>query len=215
MRERYILGIDEAGRGPVLGPMVVCGMLWDNNAVLSPEAMGVRDSKKLNGKKREELFHLIVDETEWFSVSVVWPEVIDRYVEVNALNRLEAEVMASIISAVPADTGIFVDSPQEPRVFTEMIAGNLDSDYCINCMFKADQLVPAVSAASIVAKVVRDSIMDELKVYFGDFGSGYPSDPKTISFLKRPEPPSFLVRRSWRTYRNIYNNGDFFGEQNY
>jgi ribonuclease HII len=197
------MGIDEAGRGPVLGPMVVAGVAMTQSSCERFKEMGLKDSKKLSPQKRKTMFDLIQDEAEWIRTIVVWPGEIDAAVRTNGLNRLERDVFAEIINSYDGTGRIIIDSPQAPKVFTSMINEKLVSVRDILCSFKADDIYPVVSAASVVAKFTRDSIIEELKAEYGDFGSGYPSDPKTRAFLSEIKDAPFFVRKSWKTYSDL------------
>jgi ribonuclease HII len=197
------MGIDEAGRGPVLGPMVVAGVVLTESSSDSLVKMGLKDSKKLSSQKRSSMFDRIQDEALWIKTVVVWPSDIDIAVKTNGLNRLERDVFAEIINAYEGSIKIIVDSPQAPDVFTAMINEKLNAERDVLCSFKADTIYPVVSAASVVAKFTRDSIIEELKIEFGDFGSGYPSDPKTREFLNNIKEAPFFVRKSWKTYSEL------------
>jgi len=195
----YVMGIDEAGRGPVLGPMVAAGVVLNDHTCEKLLALGLKDSKKLSPKKRKELFMVIQDQAEWLKTEIVWPFEIDESVRTHGLNRLERDRFAAIINSYDGSAKVFVDSPQDPKVFSAMIREKLNRDCDLNCSFKADDTYAVVAAASVVAKFTRDFIIEELKKEYGDFGSGYPSDPKTREYLKNIKEPPFFVRRSWKT----------------
>jgi ribonuclease HII len=197
------MGIDEAGRGPVLGPMVAAGVAMTQSCCERFKEMGLKDSKKLSPQKRKQMFDLIQDEALWVKAIVIWPSEIDVAVKTNGLNRLERDMFSEIINAYEGAGKIIVDSPQDPKVFTAMINEKLECERDLLCSFKADDLYPVVSAASVVAKLTRDSIIEELKVEYGDFGSGYPADPKTKDFLSKMKDAPFFVRRSWKTYSEL------------
>ena len=112
-------------------------------------------------------------------------------------------MFAEIINAYNGTAKIIIDSPQTPAVFTSMINEKLTSTRDLLCSFKADTLYPEVSAASVVAKFTRDSIIEELKIEFGDFGSGYPSDPKTRAYLGKIKGTPYFVRTSLKTYSEL------------
>jgi len=197
------MGIDEAGRGPVLGPMVVAGVVLNEQSSQKLVALGLKDSKKLSPKKRQIMFELIKTEALWTKAIVIWPKEIDISVKSHGLNQLERDKFAEIINSYQGTAKIIIDSPQTPAVFTAMINEKLNSVRDVLCSFKADTLYPEVSAASVVAKFTRDSIIEELKTEFGDFGSGYPSDPKTRAFLSTMKGVPHFVRTSWKTYSEL------------
>lgn len=197
------MGIDEAGRGPVLGPMVVAGVVLNEQSSQKLVALGLKDSKKLSPKKRQIMFELINKEALWTKAIVIWPKDIDLAVKSHGLNLLERDKFAEIINAYNGNAKIIIDSPQTPAVFTKMITQKLTSTRDVLCSFKADTLYPEVSAASVVAKFTRDSIIEELKTEYGDFGSGYPSDPKTRAYLSKIKETPHFVRTSWKTYSEL------------
>ncbi|MEM2749155.1 MAG: ribonuclease HII [Candidatus Bathyarchaeia archaeon] len=204
-----LCGIDDAGRGPVIGPLVIAGVLIDEERLPNLIRLGVRDSKTLSPRRREYLAGEILKIVEDYRVVKVPPSEIDRVVEhgrrLNRLNRLEARIMASIIRDLKPDIAYVDASDILPERFSQHIAEELPFTVKIVSEHKADRTYPIVSAASIVAKVERDREIESLKQIYGDFGSGYAADPKTISFLKRwiEEHGSYpdFVRKSWKTVK--------------
>ncbi len=204
-----ICGIDEAGRGPVLGPMVVAIACIDDERLLVE--IGVKDSKALSRRERESLYHVLIRVLKLYAYRIVEPQVIDEYVMKNALNLLEAEVYASLINEalkVVKVERVYLDSPDpRPERFAAYVRKFVRDNVEVVALNKADREVPVVSAASIIAKAIRDWRIDELKKTYGDFGSGYPSDPRTRMFLREwvrrygDLPP--IARRSWSTVREI------------
>jgi ribonuclease HII len=144
-------------------------------------------------------------------VSRAEPAEIDQYVrrgkKYRRLNFLEARHMAKIIDALnPED--VFVDAPDtNPARFTKELQDLLSCKPRIIAEHKADSTYAVVSAASIIAKVERDLAISELRDLHGDFGSGYPSDPETITFLKawveRTSSQPGFSRKSWKTWDRI------------
>ncbi len=208
-----VAGVDEAGRGCVIGPLVIAGVLIaeENLHVLS--RLGVKDSKLLSPTKREVLFTEIAGLAEKRYVVKLLPHEIDRAVEskrkLQKLNRLEARTMAQIINALKPDEA-FVDAADvvEER-FKYHIQESLTVKAKVISRHKADKIYPVVSAASIVAKVERDREIAALRVTYGDFGSGYLTDQRTMLFLKRwlqthNEYPS-CVRKSWKPAKKAKN----------
>jgi len=204
-------GVDEAGRGPVIGPMVVAIAVTDDMDKL--RSIGVRDSKELSPQARSRLFDRLKSILVYMDYEVVEPEVIDKYVYMNALNKLEAEVTIKLIMKALKSVRlsvVYVDSPDpDAGRYGELIRRAVGIE--VISMNKADKLIPIVSAASIIAKVIRDSIIEDLHSRYGNFGSGYPSDPRTIEFLRSwvrehgDLPP--IVRRSWSTIKRILSSG--------
>jgi len=205
-----ICGIDEAGRGPVLGPMVICGVCFFEAELKLLSDIGVKDSKKLSSKKRSELAKIIKNKCKNYKTIIVSAQEIDaREKKRITLNRLEEIKMAEIIEALKPNI-IYIDAADVNEVrFAKSIKTLLKySPNKIISKHKADDLYPIVSASSIIAKDMRDSIVEELKKNYGDFGSGYPSDTRTIEFLrewikeKKKAPP--FARKSWETTKNIF-----------
>ena len=208
-----VAGVDEAGRGCVIGPLVVAGvMLKAENLPLLSE-LGVKDSKLLTPKKRETLYPEIIRLTEKYQTIKVHPHEIDKAVEsariLHKLNRLEAQTMAQVIEALKPDEA-YVDAADTVEYrFGNHIRECLKIKTRIISKHKADRIFPVVSAASIIAKVERDREIASLKVEYGDFGSGYLTDGKTMSFLrqlleKNDDYPSF-VRKSWKPAKRAKN----------
>ncbi|MBX8636711.1 MAG: ribonuclease HII [Thermoplasmata archaeon] len=199
------LGADEAGRGPVMGPMVLCALAGEPEELA---AIGVRDSKKLSPSRRNELFEQLHYVSKW-EIHVVWPQEIDNAVNMSALNMLELTHFAQLLSLFDCP-GAYVDAPDvdERRFSLEVskLCGKL-----VVAEHRADERYPSVSAASIIAKVTRDRLIDGLKTELGsDFGSGYASDRKTVLFIEEYVarcgvlPP--YCRHSWETSRRILAN---------
>lgn len=201
-----IAGVDEAGRGCVIGPLVVAGVAVKSENLQLLAGLGVKDSKLLTAKKREELYPEILKLTQNHHIIKIPPAQIDKVVRsirvLHKLNRLEAQTMAKIIEALKPDQA-YVDAAD---VLADRFGYHICE--CLKCKIKiisqhkADRTFPVVSAASIVAKVERDSEISKLRLKHGDFGSGYLTDEKTMVFLKRlldgkGEFPSF-VRKSWK-----------------
>jgi ribonuclease HII len=207
---RFVAGIDEAGRGPVIGPLVLAGVLFPEEKLQDLVAMGTKDSKKLSPKRRFELSALIESAAKQFVCIEVSPEEIDGRINRGiSLNHLEAEKIAQIIMALHPDQ-VYVDCPDaNPARFTELLRNLVASEeISITAMHFADESIPVVSAASIIAKVRRDLRVKELSDKLGDIGSGYPSDPKTKKYLKkllrggeRQVDTTKFLRSTWKTVR--------------
>ena len=207
----FIAGIDEAGRGCVVGPLVVAGVMIKAEASPILTEMGVKDSKMLTPQKRELLYPAILQLAEKYLTIKIQPCEIDKAVEsarrLHKLNRLEAQTMARVIEALNPDE-VFVDAADtvEHR-FGHHIRECLTIKTRIISRHKADITYPVVSAASIIAKVERDREVAALRTQWGDFGSGYLTDDKTLVFLrslldKEDEYPSF-VRKSWKPAKRV------------
>ncbi len=200
-----VAGIDEAGKGPVMGPLVVCGVCCNREILPELEKIGVKDSKKLSREKREELAKEISRLCK-SCVLKIEPEELDNQMKKKTVNEILTDCYAKIIKKLNPDI-VFVDSPDViPERLAETLRIRTGKD--VKAMHRADELKPIVSAASIIAKVERDKEIDRIKDELGvDFGSGYASDERTINFLKeyfrerREFPPH--VRKSWRTLNKI------------
>ena len=204
-----ICGIDEAGRGSVIGPLVIAGISIKKSNIKKLENIGVRDSKALTKNKRSLLFNKILDVSEFICIYKLDCKTIDENVYQKKLNKLEGIIMSSIIKYISADIA-YVDSCDiNIDRYTNYLKSNLNLKSNINiiAMHKADRLNPIVSAASIIAKVTRDREIQILEEIFRNIGSGYPSDKKTMCFIKNwikeyKEFPNF-VRKSWRPIKEI------------
>jgi ribonuclease HII len=200
------MGIDEAGRGSLLGPLVVAGVVVDEEGEKALRKMGVKDSKKLTPKRREELAPKIEAVAKSVLVMRVQPCRIDKLrSEGINLDKIEAIKMAEIISMSDADS-VYVDSlTSNPKKFMRLIMENMSGKNPeMNVENYADETYPVVSAASIVAKVERDASIQEIKNKVKvDFGVGYSHDERTVNYVEkliqsRKPLPSF-VRQSWIT----------------
>jgi len=194
-----ICGVDEAGRGSMLGPLVVAGISISKSKVNLLKKLGVKDSKKLSPTARERLYKKIIETVDDYYVVRIPPRVIDKSVSTHSLNHLEAKYMAKVISKLSPSTA-FVDSCDvNSKRFGKEIS-ELTTNTKIRSHHHADSKFVTVSAASILAKVSRDRAIMRLGKNH-DIGSGYPSDPKTKLFvkksIKRNQDISFL-RKSWK-----------------
>ena len=208
---KIIVGLDEAGRGPVLGTLVMAALAVKEENIKKLEWMGVKDSKKLSAQVREELFEQIREVVEDFRIEMIEPDAIDLSVNGSEsnLNWLEADTSARMISELDPDT-IIVDCPS-PNIaayksyFASRLSKAVRDKAELIVEHKADVNYIVASAASVVAKVIRDRHIEHLKTEIGvDFGSGYMSDPKTQEFLKnyyKTHPQ--LFRKSWQPYKNV------------
>ncbi len=204
---KRIAGVDEAGRGPVIGPMVVAGVLVKEGVLRDLLAMGVKDSKKLTPKKRESLIVDILRIAESHQVEVIPASNIDDRSEARNLNRIEASAMAKILDGLRPDRAQVGSADVYPERFRTMILAEMTRPVEIDSAHHAEDLFPAVAAASIIAKVRRDEAVASLRLEYGDFGSGYPSDPKTKCFIRdwyeREESFPPIVRKSWKTALSV------------
>lgn len=211
-----IIGIDDAGRGPVIGPMVLAGCLVDSETEKEFKKLGVKDSKQLTQKRREFLEEIIKKKSKDFETVVISPEEIDTSNKDGVkLNEVEALAAAKIINKLntESNTGgtkikVIVDCPSVSikswQDYLKMHIKNL-SNLEISCEHKADVNHVSVSAASILAKSQREKEMDKLKKEYGaEIGSGYGADPVTKKFLaKNAANPKHtkLFRKTWSNWQ--------------
>ena len=212
-----IAGVDDAGRGSILGPLVIAGILVKEEDLQKLINLGVKDSKLLTPKRRRKLAEEIKKIAVKCYVLKLSPSEIDKVVnsgrKLHRLNRLEAKAMAKVIEELKPDM-VYVDaSDVVPERFKQHIQECLSFKVKIISEHKADQKYPIVSAASVIAKVERDKAIEEIKREYGEVGCGYPTDPKTIKFLeeclkKFGEYPHF-VRKSWKPAKRLKSDAKF------
>ncbi|MCX6695806.1 MAG: ribonuclease HII [Candidatus Altiarchaeota archaeon] len=220
---KLFCGIDEAGRGPVIGPMVLCCVVVDKKGIEKLSKLRVRDSKKVAPGRREHLEPLIKSIVQEWVIAKVTPRQIDSLRKEMSLNAIEAVKTAELILSLKnKPSKITIDATDNiADDYTKRIVGymtKMSPDYRIPAIVsehKADANYIEVGAASIIAKVERDREIEELKKEYGNFGSGYPSDELTQKFLKKLVKeggglPDY-VRKSWNTVRKSkqFTLGDF------
>ena len=229
----FILGIDEAGRGSLMGNLFIVGVLIKNNKILEIlKEKKVRDSKKLSKSKREELFNFF---NNFDGIISFIEEISPKEIDSKNLNNLEAEKMAKIIERFVEHNKkfynnenliIYIDLPERKDKFLKRLYYYLSSTtkdlikkgkIKLVLEHKADEKYLVVSLASIFAKYLRDKHIDELKKVLCDFGSGYPGDKLTIENIdlileKEKEKKIQVLRKKWKTLRNrsYYKITDFF-----
>ena len=190
-----------------MGPMVICGVVCFRDSQARLSEIGVRDSKQLTRSKRERLSVAIKQVVCDFQILEVHPPEIDR----ENLNTIGVEKIAGMIKKFMPDR-VYIDVPARgrgiERYCEKIIARTGNPGTEIIGENEADRKFPVVSAASILAKVHRDNVIDRAKEKCGDFGSGYPSDTKTIVFLEKyfadyGKLPEGIVRMKWRTVEEI------------
>jgi ribonuclease HII len=211
------LGIDDAGRGPVIGPMVLAGCLVDEETEKEFRKLGVKDSKMLTDKRREFLAEKIKEMAETFEVVLAFPDEIDgQSISGIDLNKVEALKMAEIINKINKGFDklkVIIDCPSVGIIkwldYLKTKINNL-SNLEIVCEHKADKNHISVSAASIIAKSVREKEMSLLHEKYGkEMGSGYCSDPVTCKFLEqhaRKHENDGIFRKTWITWQKACSN---------
>ena len=201
-------GVDEAGRGSIIGPLVIAGISIKQDRIMDLHHIGVRDSKMLTAKARTSLFAIVSEMVDSLCIYKIDCSVIDENVFSKGLNKLEAETMAYVIDNLKADM-VYVDScDTDPGRYKHYIESRLiTSKSKLYSMHDADSLNIVVSAASIIAKFVRDGEIQEIRKTHCNIGSGYPSDVKTMRFIRNwvseyKCAPRF-ARKSWRPLREM------------
>ena len=202
-----VCGVDDAGRGSVMGPLVIAGILIQRNKIKLLSKIGVKDSKLLSPKSRENLYKKIISIVDDYYVAKIPPSIIDKSVSKNQLNDLEAKYMARVIEKLQPGSA-YVDSCDVNPARFGMQISKLAKIKKVYSSHHADMRFPVVSAASIIAKVNRDRAIEKLRLNY-DVGSGYPSDSKTMKFIRRyiemhRFPPQF-VRKSWKPVKIMLN----------
>lgn len=201
-------GIDEAGRGPIIGPIVMCGVLVDEQDIPKLQTLGVKDSKLLSPLQREKLVNGIEDIAKAIKTIIIQPIEVDAAVDSDDLNLnwLEAIKSVEIINSFKPDTAIIDCPSNNVKAYSSYLRDRVElKKITLIAEHKADVNYPSVSAASIIAKVTRDTEIEALKKHVGiDFGSGYMADERTARFLtshwnKHPE----IFRHSWEPYKKI------------
>jgi len=203
-----ICGVDEAGRGSMVGPLVIAGVSITNKKIKELDLMGIQDSKKLTPHVREKLYKQIIDFVDDYYVTQINPFTIDRNVRKHQLNTLEAKYMAKVISKLSPDIS-YVDSCDVNATRFGKEISKLTNNRKIRSYHHADSRFVIVSAASILAKVTRDKTIKRLHKQH-DLGSGYPSDQKTIKFVAnliktQVTVPNF-IRTSWKPVQVMLRN---------
>lgn len=212
--EYFVAGVDEAGRGPLIGDLFMAIVVIEHKYEEMLKTLGVKDSKKLSRSKREKLFSMVIGLAKIVAVTRIPPSLIDR----ENINLLETKALCRLISKVQnivEINSLYVDAFASPSKIKEYIDRCIEytkskNDINIIIEHNADSTYTIVGAASIIAKVLRDTHINKLKILYGDFGSGYPSDKLTIEWLKtyynryKDFPP--IVRRSWKTVKNLLKN---------
>ena len=211
-----VLGIDDAGRGPVIGPMLLSGVLVNKEIEKEFKELGVADSKIVLRKKREKLEKIIKEKALAYNSQITSPAEIDTGMGIGLnLNQVEALASGAIINNLTknlddkqkSNLKIIIDCPSvNIGGWTKQLMDYVkDKNLNISCEHKADRDNISVGAASIISKVTRDAKIQEIHKLIGiDFGSGYPNDPKTKAFLKEHVndfKELHIFRESWATFR--------------
>ena len=206
-------GVDEAGRGSIIGPLVIAGVSISESKIAKLKEIGVKDSKQLSPHMRERLYEDIISIADNFHIHTIKSTEVDSHVLQRGLNKLEATVMARVIDKMKVDE-VYVDCcDTNPERYKEHIACRLKkAPSAIYSLHHADRTNVAVSAASILAKITRDAAIQKIRKRYRDIGSGYPSDERTMLFIRnwvavKRTPPAF-ARKSWRPLRMMLAIGE-------
>jgi ribonuclease HII len=210
-----ILGIDEAGRGPVIGSLFVAGIIIPQEKEVMLKRMGIKDSKRLTPQRRKVLARKLKKMFDYRIIEITAKDI-DILRETISLNTIEEIAVAKLIKqlSIYNYNKIILDcfdvNTKRAENKCKSFIYEKSDDIEVIAEHKADNNYISVSAASILAKESRDESIEDLKKEYrkiGDIGSGYPSDPKTISFLKKYkyyELPD-TVRKSWKTIESLKN----------
>ena len=199
-----ICGIDEAGRGPVIGPMVMAGVVIEESNIPKLKAMGVKDSKLLTKKQRNTLFNKIKKTVKAHKIIIISPKEIDQALESESLNLnwLEAHKAAEIINKLKPDKAIIDCPSNNTKAYKSYVKALLKTKTELIVEHKADINYPEASAASILAKVTRDKEMEKIQEKYGNTGPGYMSNEITQKFLKENwEKHPEIFRKTWASYK--------------
>lgn len=210
-------GADETGRGPVIGPMVLCVAISEKDQEQELRKIGVKDSKLLTPEKREELAPILKDMCHIHLVKITAKELNTLMKQKISLNEIESMWIADAMKDIEPDIvkrldKIYVDAPDpDASRFTKRIISHLplNAPICskIHSSHKADVIYPVTGAASIVAKVVRDQEIEKIKIELGcNFGTGYSHDAATIKCVEENIDNPILkkyLRSEWATTKNI------------
>lgn len=191
----FIAGVDEAGRGPLAGPVVVAAVILDP----AHPIVGLNDSKKLSEAKREALYPLIIEHALAHCVIVVEADEIDR---LNIFQATMVGMSRAVAGLAPAAHEALIDGNKLPK----------DLPCPGRAIVGGDALEPAISAASILAKVTRDRLMVSLNETFPGYGfavhKGYPT-PAHLAALERLGP-CIQHRRSFAPVKRLCDQARLF-----
>jgi ribonuclease HII len=202
-----VAGVDEAGRGAWIGPLVVAAVAVRADDVERLRAAGARDSKQLSPAARARVYDRIRTIGDCRSVALP-PRAIDRSVARHGLNELEAGAFARLVRALGPTTAVLDACDADAARFGRRVGALVGPGPRIVARHKADRDHPVVGAASIVAKVRRDRAIARLAARLGaDLGSGYPSDRRTVEFVRNSVAPGARtpewLRASWATTKRV------------
>lgn len=204
---RIKCGVEEAGRGPVIGPMIMAACTIKEEDEDTLKKIGVKDSKLLSPQQRESLYKEILKMVLDYTITIITPLQIDNALEDDNmnLNWLEATTSANLINELKPDYAVLDCPSNNIKAYNDYVKERIKTKTEIISEHKADLNHPIVSAASILAKVTRDHEIEKIKQKLNvSFGSGYPSDPRTVEFLeKNYNKYDNIFRKSWASYKRV------------
>ncbi|MBN1324049.1 MAG: ribonuclease HII [Methanotrichaceae archaeon] len=203
-----LLGVDEAGKGPVIGSMFVAGVVVEEEKLFDLAAMGVKDSKLLSANRRDILASRICNLSDDHYVLEVKASVIDELRQIMTMNEIMVRAHSQVVQRLKADKGILDAADVDERRFCRRVCEDSGTSIDLVAEHKADRNHLIVAAASIVAKHRRDRSIRDLEQRAGAIiGSGYPSDPKTIRFIegwiKEHGVLPACTRKTWATAQRL------------
>jgi ribonuclease HII len=214
----YVIGCDEAGRGCVIGALVMAAFAVPRDSEHKLRLAGARDSKELTAEKRKALQKTLSSMGKFRTRHISAVEINEAMRRRKSLNELEAQALAELLdSFVPELEGIgaqvsaiYVDSPDPvPQTYERRIrrhAKNLSKVRIVSDN-KSEGKYPCVAASSIFAKTERDAELEKIKEFLGeDFGNGYTHDKTTVDFVRRrrrDEKLAPFLRVRWKTVKNM------------
>ncbi|MCD4740000.1 ribonuclease HII [archaeon] len=198
-------------KGPVIGSMMIAGVLDTERSSIAYSEMGCKDSKLVPPEKREKLAENIRKRAKQVNFVEISAKEIDFLRSTISLNEVEAKKIAELVGLFdPEPEKLIIDCPDSiPANFLKRLHKYLGPNINAVIEHKADYNYPIVSAASIIAKTERDASVRKLEQQYGLLGTGYPGDPRTKKFLRdcfaeRGKFPP-CVRKSWETAKAFYD----------
>lgn len=212
-----VAGVDEAGKGPVLGPMIVAGVVMEENRLPELQLLGVRDSKILSQIRRNYLSAKIKEIAATYYILEISAVQIDEMRKIMTMNQLMVVAHTKVLENLRPDRAYLDAADVLEERFQTNVKKKYDGSIEVIAKHKADATYPIVAAASILAKVHRDRIIRDMEREMGMvLGSGYPSDPRTRKFLecwmKSHEDLPDIARHSWKTSENLLQQSVNDGE---
>jgi len=217
-----VAGVDEAGRGPVLGPMVLCLAIASKSREQELKTIGVKDSKMLSPKQRDVLAHEIRKDCK-LHIAKITAKELNVLMKTKSLNQIEADAITEFIKEIPEKTmeqieKIYIDVPDPiPIKFVHRLHIPKKLKEKIHASHKADVKYPICSAASIIAKTVRDAEIEKIKHELQcDFGTGYSHDVNTIECIEKNIDDSRwhkYMRMEWSTAKRLLQKSKFKTKQ--